>query len=374
MSLYYNKNINVLDYITSDGDFDIPLEVITSTDTFKLANAMRWAIASGKIRFPYRKYFIRNLEELMKNRAQTSIEEYPYIKDVPKWIKHCDYLYEGKELACVYQKGDYRAVNQIPDLFTEEARMSARINGYSSPIKGWVDKRNEIVDFAINRSILHSRPIDISLFSECVFSAGIKCCTHYKVGSACAFYEFFDAKIVYCPCFGWGCRAIGAIMSKCTKLCYGCDPNPALVDGYEKMTALGKEMDTDIIFKMTPMEAFPLEQYPRPELIFTSPPFGSYEIYSDHLEQSIITHPTHEEWLNDWLIPQTIRSLKHLKVGGHLIYYIANMNKIDIITPLIEALNKPGIHFCGGIPSICGYAYRHPINHFVFRKTAEIQC
>lgn len=364
------KGFDIKSYIGKDGDIDIPFEVISSTDEMAIQKGLAWAIRSGKLRFPYRKYLDYDPEVLIENQAKTKIVEWKYMHKIRPGIKYVQFPFDGEEIACVYFGGDYIEVNQIPDFYTEEARMNAHVKGHPPPIDGWLKKSVPIAESAVRRAKYHNIPINKETMSESVFMGGVKVCTLYKAATARVFYEYFNAKTVYCPCFGWGCRAIGAIMSDVTTYCYGCDPNAALIEGYQKIAELGKKRGTKIEFSNLPMEEFPLEDYPPADLVFSSPPFSCHEIYSKSETQSVSRHPIFDDWLRKWFIPQTIRCIYHMKRGGHLIYYLAGVG-VDIIGPMIAALNIEGIKFRGGIPSVCSYGERDPINHFVFEKTLD---
>lgn len=377
-------NFNVLDYIImpaqpdpgneQGGDILIPYDVVKKTPWRYLATGIEKTIRDGDMRFPFTKYSGVDPRVFLKGRelTHTRIAEHDYMTMIPADFPHSRYLFDGKQVACEWDKSEFRLVNQITDFFTEEARVQARVKGFRPLFEVWRNYGEKVANEAIASARKKQEAIDVLSISNALFKVGVRMPTLFKVTLAFTFYDYFNAEVVFDLSGGWGDRALGAIMSPGVRKYYCCDPNPALQPGYKKIKQLALENGKDVDYEIVPVERFDLDRRERPDLIFTSPPFFDYEIYTEHPDQSIKNFNTVEVWLNNWLIPQTHRVLKYLKPGGNLIYHIATPGTdYDFIGPLIESLKIPGVTFRGGIPTMLMVGYRRPIFLYVWRKDAE---
>lgn len=120
------------------------------------------------------------------------------------------------------------------------------------------------------------------------------------------------------PSAGWGSRLLGAISLQIKKY-RATDPNSCLDPIYKKIiNDLSNGGDYKVI--NSGFENYKIDD--KYDLVFTSPPFFDFEIYSNNKEQSIKIYNTEEEWTNKFLIPMIQRSKKALKKNGYLVLYI----------------------------------------------------
>ena len=59
------------------------------------------------------------------------------------------------------------------------------------------------------------------------------------------------------------------------------------------------------------------------DLIFTSPPFFDFEIYSNTPGQAVISYPRIDDWLVRFLFYSLRKSWAVLEVGGNMVIHIA---------------------------------------------------
>lgn len=356
------------------GDIFIPYDVVKTTPWRYLATGIADGIRSGWVRFPFTKYSGVDPRTFLAGRekTRTRIVEHDYLTSTPDDAPHAHYLFDGKQIACEWEKSEFRLVNQITDFFTEDARVRAYVKGFKPIFDVWRNYGEEIANQAIATARKKKEDMTVLHISDALFWIGVRMPTLFKVTLAFTFYDYFNATVVFDPSGGWGDRMIASIMSPGVRKYYCCDPNPALRPGYEKIKQLAVEYGRDVDYEIAPVEKFNMEDRERPDLIFTSPPFFDYEVYSEHPDQSIKNFNTVEVWLNQWLIPQTHRMLRHLKPGGNLIYHIATPGvTYDFIGPLIKSINYPNITFRGGIPTMFMGGFRRPIFLYVWRKESE---
>lgn len=177
---------------------------------------------------------------------------------------------------------------------------------------------------------------------------GYKIATNFMPGYAKAIYEYFNAESVLDPCSGWGDRMTGAASSPVVKSYVCFDPNRALRPGYaDTMQLFGHSVirldDTSMEFNNNfRVYSLPFEvgsksflQDESFDLVFTSPPFFDYEMYSD-------SNPKYRDWINDFYKPLFIESCRCIKRGKHVAIHIG-----DTSAGNIESFLKEKVHtFC----------------------------
>ena len=120
------------------------------------------------------------------------------------------------------------------------------------------------------------------------------------------------------PSAGWGSRLMGAIALQISKY-RGTDPNSCLEPVYKKIIGdLGNGGDYEVV--RSGFEEYVVDdEY---DLVFTSPPFFDFEVYSNNAEQSIKRYNTENKWVKGFLEPLIKKGKDALKKGGYLVLYI----------------------------------------------------
>lgn len=134
------------------------------------------------------------------------------------------------------------------------------------------------------------------------------------------------------PSAGWGSRLIGAIALDLAQY-QGIDPNTC-------MTPVYKNIINELSLKPSKFnvweggfENFPLDKFNLNnnfDIVFTSPPFFDFEIYSKNTHQSTEQYPNVQSWTTGFLIPLVDKSFKALKKNGFLVLYIES-KKADYV-------------------------------------------
>lgn len=135
------------------------------------------------------------------------------------------------------------------------------------------------------------------------------------------------------------------------------------------------------------------------DLVFTSPPYFDAEGYSKDDTQSSVKYPEYQLWVDGFLRPTLETACKYLKVGGYLIWNIADvrtgssmfpleMDTVEILTSLkmkyedkkkFILMNAPGgsrVSWVHRMPQTknfvsLGGKYRKYEPIFIFRKTSK---
>lgn len=362
-------------------------------------------MVSGRLPFPYKRDYLDPPEVYFANLRSA---EYVKVSDAPfvahlraaarrrgkdavrAGIAQVPWGFDRKEISLIVSEAAYDEVDVLTDSFTEEARMAARVRSFPSPLEAWRTHASAS-RIASKALLLTSRewflkdrgpgnPPDVpsgKVLREACYESTPECTT-FKVSLAAAIYRFFLADVpdavVLDPFAGWGDRALGAAGAKVSYV--GVDPNPALAGGYGMIRNFLAEVspETTTRFRPIPFEDFgPAElgeDFPGgggADLVFSSPPFYDYEIYSDDPRQSVRagSDQTLVEWLRDWFLPATDRAWGALKPGGCLAYYLSD-KKGEITTPLCDHMEAHGREFRGVIA--CRRGEKRPIPLWVWRK------
>lgn len=348
----------------------------------KLADQM----VSGELSFPYKKSHLDPPEEYF---ARLRKNVYVDVEDAPVAGQPSSWRFDGKPLSLVVNDKSFNEVDLITDHFTEEARMAAHVRGKLSPAAAWRDPptARKIARNALKRSP-HSLPSALELREACYET--VPECTLFKVSLAAAIYKFFLAgKIreerarVLDPFAGWGDRAIGASGAGVSEY-IGVDPNAALVEGHQAISEFTAKFGrTSAKFRPAPFESYGpdevAEDFPDPsekdfssgaDLVFSSPPFHDYEIYSPDATQSVSSgrNESVAEWVRDWFLPVTDRAWGALAPGGNLAYYLSDKSG-EVTGPLCRHMEAHGREFRGVIS--CRRGNKRPLPLWVWRKSTR---
>ena len=146
-------------------------------------------------------------------------------------------------------------------------------------------------------------------------------CTLYPFPAGMAVLKMFSPKKWLDPTAGWGDRLRCAIEYGCEYL--GVDSNKEMKPAYE---AIIKDLAKEPKYKVKIGKFQDVKITGKFDLIFTSPPFFTKEIYEHMTEWKDI-----EEFMNEFLKPLFKKSFDHLEKGGHIVLYIEDTNTSDFI-------------------------------------------
>lgn len=158
-------------------------------------------------------------------------------------------------------------------------------------------------------------------------------------------YKYFNAKIVLDPCAGWGDRLLGAIAADVNEY-IGFDPNIDLQQGYIDILKLANinqiitknplELNFDNGYKiyLEPFEKNALKLKTNYfDLVFTSPPFFDYEVYTPE-------NPKYIDWIEEFYKPLMLHSCRCVKLNGYVAIHIDDTSAGKISDFLIDIVPK----------------------------------
>jgi len=242
--------------------------------------------------------------------------------------------------------------NKISNYFFQRERMKAKVASFKSPIEIWRDptKRERLVKSMVKLN-KHKMEINLATMRN-AFRLYYSVASQFKVPTAKAVFEHFDAKDVLDFSAGWGDRLTAFMSCKTTKSYTGIDPNKNLEKCFKNLIYFyNSDKKVKMIYK--PAENVKLEK--KFDLIFTSPPYFELEKYSSDKNQSNIKYDTLEIWLEEFLFKTIKNFTKNLKKNGHLVLQISNYKKngktINLVEPLLKYIKKetPELEYQGFI-------------------------
>jgi len=138
-------------------------------------------------------------------------------------------------------------------------------------------------------------------------------CTLYPFPVGMAVLKMFKPKRWLDPTAGWGDRLRCAIEYGCEYT--GVDSNKEMKSAYKAIIADKATDPSKYEIKIGKFQNVRLTGLY--DLVFTSPPFFTKEIY-----QHMVHWENVQEFMDEFLNPLLKKSYKHLEIGGHLVLYI----------------------------------------------------
>lgn len=146
----------------------------------------------------------------------------------------------------------------------------------------------------------------------------------FRPTAAAVIYDRFCVHSTWDPCAGFGGRMLGAIASRNVARYVACDPASKTISGLRKMIGdLAHLTSTACAVHKVPAEEYTPDRMAF-DLVFTSPPYGRTEIYSDEPTQSCNRYPIVAAWTEGFLRPVVQRAAYALRHRGWLLVNVAN--------------------------------------------------
>lgn len=202
----------------------------------------------------------------------------------------------------------------LTDYFSEQIRVKCHFDKNPSPYEWYQAHKKEIMAQLGEKASYQQ--VDYKIWKN------TKSCSKFPNVIALFLLKWLKVKRWLDPSSGWGDRLLAALNYGCEY--QGYDPNTAMHASYQKMInffAANKKEKYSVA--TTPFErARPKREYY--DLVFTSPPFFTLEIYSKEETQCNISHPSLELWLENFMFPLIDTAYQSLVKDGHLALYISD--------------------------------------------------
>lgn len=358
-----------IDPQTGQYEGEIPLDVNLDTIHYLVENKI--------LVFPYKRFHIGNPYKMFQNLVEhkgtyefrRNLKANVYFEHPPNFglVVPDEIKFPGKSdndvLVIKYHRADYDNINRVTDYFTEPARMNAYVKKTRvSPAEFWLKNADWIISEMRKKNI----PTTTYEVREYIYEV-IDEATQFKATLSKSVYEYVSQAIftyrkknarqgekvhnrirVLDFCAGWGDRLIGALGCPLVEKMTGIDPNEDLHSGYKEATKYFRtNKNFEYNMRVEKAESMTLREDDKFELIFTSPPYFDYEIYSKHASQSIHNR-NYEEWKNNFLFEAITKSFSHLVDGGYMIIHLSDFQGYHVCEDLYKFMQtKKNARFMG---------------------------
>ena len=176
-----------------------------------------------------------------------------------------------------------------------------------------------------------------------------------------------DNHIVWDCCSGYGGRLLGSLSSKLNIHYVGTEVNSSIWDNYDELGNFYNEncggTNTWEIFKCGSEIVHKNKSFQkykgRLDMVFSSPPYFSRELYSYDKGQSFIKFPNYRDWLTGFLGPTIKTSYEYLKPNRYMILNVSDIkmgenNFIPLEQDTIELAVKIGFSYIGRMDMTMG--------------------
>ncbi len=275
--------------------------------------------------YPYYKYIyklnkkkvlqlVKEFKPIIINKLTPDLKKYNLEKYDSNYLIIKDNWYKNYEL------------NSITDYFSEHVRVKCKFGSYNSPLNYWIKIRKNIL----------KKEDNISKLREIIYKNN-KLCNNFRISVALAILDLFKPKKWLDISAGWGDRLLAAIFYK-IDLYFSVDPNKELHPCYNEIinTFVSKNKRKNFIILDEGFEKVFIPYYDF-DIVFSSPPFFDLEKYSNYPNNSLTKFNSEKEWINNFLLVSLYKSIKHLKIGGHLVLYIGGS---EYIMKEVSKINK----------------------------------
>ncbi len=191
--------------------------------------------------------------------------------------------------------------------------------------------------------MMHSTPYPTEIRRMIIMTGGLGNVTKYRTVTSKAIVQYFNAKRVLDPCAGWGGRMLGTLSAGADTYYCGCEPDPNTCTGLMNILsdeAIPEEVTNRAEIWNEPIEKVlpALQTEDKYDLVLTSPPYYNLELYTSG-DQSTMTYPVWDEWVQKWLKPVILGCLACLKSEGTSCWSVKNF-KSDKAYPLADVTKK----------------------------------
>jgi DNA modification methylase len=254
-----------------------------------------------------------------------------------------------KQLIC--ESAAYNAVNILTNHYSEEVRMKAKIFNRESPIYYWQNNHSKYTHLPLSEQ------------REAIWK-DIKEATLFNCALSKCVYQNFTTEdsIVLDPFMGWGDRMLGALalrelqsqagslalrelqngagaLAPRIKKYIGFDINADMEPVYEKIK---QDHDPNNIVEINICDFLEAKIPDKVDLVFTSPPYFDYEIYSANDKVQDL-YKSYEMWISNFLTPAMKICVDACKDTAKIMIHIGETNRtIKIGERLCGIMKKLG--------------------------------
>eukprot|EP00667_Euglena_gracilis_P013035 EG_transcript_13423 len=341
-------------HVRPDGQLEVPEEALDALGQRygwgTLAAGVSLTVATGSgsrdqyscglghpLPYPFKRLFLGPAATLFRNlrayRWEDRVAHAPYTS-IPGLFQRTalfrPFHFDGRPVRIVARPADYHEMDVLTDLFTEEPRLrSRRLDRSHCPLDHWELPH---LNVAWIRTLLlrEGRYKFTELSSESLretmaYHRDISECTQFKPTLGISIIRLLQGRRVLDFSSGWGDRLVAAIASGVERY-VGVDPNPDLQPGYRAIIQQLADDPGRYTMVQAPFQTALLPPGETFNLVFTSPPYFNFELYSNPVEQSAREDTDLTDWLEHFLFPALQKAWAVLEDGGHMAIHIVDIN------------------------------------------------
>ncbi|PRP88396.1 hypothetical protein PROFUN_03310 [Planoprotostelium fungivorum] len=310
-------------------------------DSKEIIHALSQLVKDKSISFPFKSYGTEGVIHIAMFPHLSNIEKVNNY-EVPRDQYRELTLYNNVDLVHRTREGpdgnDYNDIDYLSDFFQEEQRLKGRRSDCrESPLEFWENDSHKVFEEIISNMQRNDKvQLDSHNIRETLWKM-TKECTIFKPSLVACIYRHFGAKRVLDISAGWGDRLLGAINCD-LQLYLAADPNKSLSPGYDavKNRFCDEKTRGNFIILPRPFQSITDGEFDeisggeKFDLVFTSPPFFDFEIYTNDEGQSVIEHPKLNDWIVHFLFVCLSNAWRQLKPGGHMCIHLSDVFKTKI--------------------------------------------
>jgi len=192
---------------------------------------------------------------------------------------------------------------------------------------------------------MHSTPYMSEIRRTLYFTFGLPKSTMYRPGLAKAITIAYKGKTVLDPCAGWGGRMLGTVAAGAHYTAF--EPNITTYENLLKIVDFLKLHDKVMLFNSPAQEIsntkLPHRKY---DVILTSPPYYSLEVYTYNSTQSYTPGMSYLEWVDFFLKPVIFQCVDLLGKSGVSCWNVSNVKKYHLVQDVAD------IHYVKGFEKV----------------------
>lgn len=269
--------------------------------------------------------------------------------------------------------------NLLTEYFVEQTRLGCKNRNFispqeyiDSPLYEYMKPKNPTYDdyeeYKQYMRMLYSEPPcgGMKPANKVVYE-----CALFPIPVAMGIYSLYWPKSVLDMSAGWGDRLVAASLSGIVTY-YGIDPNSNMRPHYDDMIKTYTKKGTtykvitkafeDVVPKDVDNRTF--------DMMLSSPPYFTTEMYSSDPEQAFMRYSTVDTWLNGFMYPSIDIAYNLLNKGGYYIIVLSDTRQgnteIKYTEKVLSYLDSKGMKYIGCIRYVHGKVVQ-PI--WIYRKT-----
>ena len=330
-----------------------------------IINEISWLFQSKTVSFPWIRLFTNtDSQKLMENlrKFEPTLTNRTLLPHNVRFSTNLPLNFRGKFLSILHSPEEYKNIDLLTDLYQENNRLLAcRQDQKCCPLNRFYNETRDLVAESFRKTggvtMEGMRQISYQRFREC---------TQFKPSLVLSIVQILGGTRMLDFSAGWGDRLVGAIAAGLDRY-QGYDPNINLKSGHTAMIQeLARQPDKYSVeyigFEYAPIEPNGFD------LIFTSPPFFDFEIYTNDLNQSVAMYPGFTDWLVKFLFGSMQKAWNSLCIDGHMVIHITDVykTKVSEVMILLALSRLYNISYEGVINSIGENKLPRPM--WVFKK------